>query len=426
MLKNMLFVSLLFLTGYYSLAHNQQMVDRVHHFFNVGTVEQKGMPISNAFYSDAQDILVDVDTLDDAEKEIVLTRLPAVVDYEPTNFGPYKNLYDFSVFAEKDKQGGILFVGDSTISWGFSLDLFETMVGQKVHAFTFGLNVMDEALLLATERIVECYYSTPPTVMVSHSLGSMGKLERLSRDADQIVLDISRAKDCDAVHTLVSDNRKEILAPSSEGAPALNVQQDMVSGEHTSQLGAVNLKVADLLDFKKYRANIATHKPEMPKLSHVRLYKILEPNKFKEIDSSDWSFYRWRPEIRIPVRWNGIYDYWRPVSAEAEQVIKEEYERLYPKDIHRVMVRHQEWAKKDACFILPITISGESKLRRSFLPSGSSCRIDFTSILLAQKRQPRIKMQSNHHFAFTGGVIFAAIAGKHFAGESLPVWQKNI
>jgi hypothetical protein len=86
-------------------------------------------------------------------------------------------------------------------------------------------------------------------------------------------------------------------------------------------------------------------------------------------------FYRWRPEYRILLESSDEIYYWLPVNVEDEQHrLKEFLRRDDADEVKRIKARYQSWAQKNVCFIIPLTMSGESLLRGSFIPDTSTCR----------------------------------------------------
>lgn len=262
---------------------------------------------------------------------------------------------------------------------------------------------MDEALILATEKVINCYYDESPTVMVSESLGAMGKPERLSRQQDQAIVNISKTQNCRQLYQLVERHRQK-----GEGLPK---KDEMVA-----------VQLSNILDFKSYRKSVARFESEMNPLEHVRLHKIMEPDKLEKINNSDLYFYRWQPEFRIPYKHGNQYSTWHPPSREVEKAKYKKYLNDHGERIELISSRHRRWAEKNACFILPLTLSGESALRTSFLPDDSVCRIDFADVIAAEPHTPTITMEGNHHFIASGGIVFAALAGKYVATKEFPAW----
>ena len=414
MIKSYLYISLLILCGYLSFVYNQTVVISVNAAFGIGVtgasedqIDQDRIRTPADFVDLIAEDLLDVDSLSDREKDVVVQGIPATIDYESRNRGPYTNIYDFSVFDNKDKHGGILVVGDSTMSWGFSISHFSEIAETEVHGLTFGLNAMDDALLLATDRVIECYYAKSPTVMVSHALRSIDAPIRLRREQDQAIVEISKTSNCKQLYRLVSQNRKTDTTASSG-----------------DQRKTENSQPGGFWRFRNYRAAVASIEPEIGYLKHVELHKIMEDGIFEEMDNSAWSFYRWQPEYRIPFRHDEFYDdIWRPSSHEEERTYFLKYVEEHPDSIEVAASNHRSWARKNACFVLPLTKSAESGVRKHFIPDDVVCQIDFPAIAGANYPSLAIKMNGNHHYAASGGIVFAALAGKYIKSRQLPTWQ---
>lgn len=429
-MKNLVFILVVVLSGYVSLSYNSWFVSKVHAKFRVGVLaegasdeNQEDIALPADFLADATRMLEDVSSLSAEQKTQFMASIPESVDYEFTNQGPYRNIFDFSVFSNRNKSGGIFIVGDSTVAWGFSVDHFAQFAEAEVHALTFGFNVMDDLLLQATDKIIQCFYKSPPTVMVSHSMGSIENPERLRREQDFAIIAIAETKSCEQLYKLVDKNREyeKILQRKKRNADSRNSVQISGSSDQLSRDDSMTAVLA-LFDFQRYRETIARLEPEMYPLEHVRLHKILEPEKFTELDRSDWSFYRWRPEFRIPFRRDKVYFPWKYLGEDVESENKRLFIRENAGSINAIKSRHREWAERQACFIMPVTLSGESHLRESFLPDESVCHLDFEEIL---RRDPAltITLQGKQHYAAAGGLIFAALAGNAIRDRELPRWK---
>ena len=233
--------------------------------------------------------------------------------------------------------------------------------------------------------------------MLSQSLGSMSKPERLNRQQDLAIIEISQTENCAQLYALVEKNRQV---------------------DDTNEVS-----LTDFLNFDKYRSAIALLNLKVTKMEHVRLHEIMEPAKFKEINTSQLFFYRWRPEYRIPLFSDNQYDYWEPINTEDEQQKLEVYKQNHEDDFKLIIARHRIWTKHNTCFILPLTLEGEALLRETFIPD-NACRINFSDILLAESSIPKISLQSNHHYGATGGIVFGSLAGKYIAVREFPVWNE--
>ncbi len=399
--KTTLYSLLLVLCAYLAMGFNQWGVLAIHSFAGLrvtqGNANEKNMQTPDAFIASVADALTHSTTLSEADKAVVVGAIPTSLDYEYSHQAPYENVFDFSVFDLKNKQGGILLLGDSTISWGFSVNHFAAMAQVEVHALTFGRNTMDAVLLAATDRIIECYYANPPTVMISNSLTSVSLPSRLNRRQDRAIGDIARTENCEQLDELVNSNRPK--------------EPDQ-------------LKLSESLDFRNYRAMIAQIGPGIGRLRHVRLHEIMEPEKFEETGRVDLYFYRWQPEFRIPFRRNSEYLHWRAHESGKTEEFLDRYLRQYGDGVESVAASHRSWADRDACFIQPLTLSPESAVRELFFPAGSFCRLDFNAIAQADAASMQILMLSGNHQAASGGVVFAAIVGKTIRGKRFPTWRR--
>ena len=396
-----LFIAVL---GYITLLYNYEIISTINTHFNIEFVAkenyQKNIMTPVSLIDDVKYSLSEINSLTDDEKEVVLQEIPKIVDYEYRQ-GPYKNIFDFSVFDKKNKQSGILLVGDSTLSWGFSIGHLEKFSGVEVHALTYGLNIMDDVLLQATDRIIQCFYKEPPAVLLSNSLESMGKKHRLNRVQDAAIIEISNTKNCEQLYKLVSERRK---------------------------IGGEKINFSDVFDFRKYRKKIDKVKPVMNVVSHVDIHKIIEPEKFRKLDNSaKWSFIRWVPEFRLPVILNKKHKnkVWKYIDG-ADEINYQYFLNKYAKNNVDTMLlikdRHRHWFDRNACFIVPLTINAQSLIRKYYSPDKRTCWVNFPDIAKANPKAV-IKMQSKHHLGSSGGIVFASLVGKSVKSMALPQWE---
>jgi hypothetical protein len=247
-----------------------------------------------------RDLNVTLEGLEDAgvvvreESEAIRSVLPSQVDYEFGNQAPYGNPFDFAVFDRRDKSGGLLVVGDSSVSFGLSLDHIALGFEEEVHSVAFGFNTLDATLLSAIDRIVRCYYEAPPIVLVSHATYVL-KSERLRRGQDLAIRHVAEAGDCEALDALVGQRRTRAGDGEGKAWPSP-------------------------FDFAAYRAFVKAAVESPIELRHVAIHELIEPARFDLVDmEAEWQFVRWAPEFRVPYRPEFDYRMWRPVAARFEQ-----------------------------------------------------------------------------------------------------------
>jgi len=398
-ITNVSYCVVLLLCGYVATRFNPFLVSAIHTAADVtvrpGAVSAHDIPTPHDFLADVTALLARTAALSDAEKRRVLHTIPATVDFEASLQPPYENIFHFSLFDDRAKKGGILLLGDSTLSWGFSVDHFAAMAGSEVHALAYGRNTMEGTLLAATDRIVDCFYARPPAVVISNSLKNMRRGTRQRGPQDRAVTEIAATRNCDELYRLVARHRPE---------------------KRTSRWRKA-------LGFRTYRAALAGVVQPLVRLQHVELHRVMEPAKFSARQGTGLYFYRWQPEFRVPFMRGDAYHTWRPHDPREEQKYLEQYLDKFGDSVEPVASMHQRWAHRDACFVLPLTMPAESAVRRHLFPTDSVCRLDLPALVRAEASALAIPMQSDHHLAGAGGIVLAAIAGKHVRDRQLPRWR---
>jgi hypothetical protein len=396
--RNLGYVALIGAAALLAVEFNDRLVTATHSAASLAigqdNADRPGIPIPDDLVSAVERGLAQARSLSPNDRLAARAALPDELDYEYTARPPWPNIFDFSVFDRPGRRGGILLVGDSTVSWGFSAPHLAALSAREVHALTWGRNPMDESLLEAVDRIVECYWDEPPAVMVSNSLRALESPERLRRAQDRALAEITAAGNCESLFDLVAARR--------------------ASGDSAAR------EPGEWSTFDGYRQRLSGLLRSPVKLRHARLHEIMEPAKFAEPGRTDLYFYRWRPEFRIPFLRDGGYARWRPHTRSAGRSGPVDS----PDQTVRIQAAHRAWMDRQACFVIPLTMRPESEARLDYIGSDRACVIDFNAIAAADGGELDLPLQGSQHLAVAGGIVLASIVGKYLRNADLPVWRR--
>jgi hypothetical protein len=286
----------------------------------------------------------------------------------------------------------VLFVGDSTLMWGFDHRQAAYNSGLRTAQISFGQNTPDNDLAAFTALLARCVVSPDGIIVLSYSRRGLAG-NRPSRPVDIDVRESVQLKDC------------------SDLDEAMNEK--------------VNEKPNPFLDNSSYKSNfldtLIVKTDSWIPLSSARIgWKSFFPDKH-ETDRSN--FLVWQPGLKVV--WRGDHGYWNYRQLNPKKAIKDwlEEEKSMPDDYRdagkiNMRVWNQEIVGRPVCHVLPPTSTDEDfrfGLWRDW--TRSRCLLDFGTIIYNQLNIAKIKVTGRHHYMEESGLIMAASIGKLLGAE---------
>ncbi len=319
-------------------------------------------------------------------------RLPAQVLLEEGNRGPYANILELIPNDSFENKLDVLFVGDSTISWGFDHTQFEQHSGLRTASLSFGLNVPDEDLANFVSLVAKCAMNDDGLIILSHSLRVLGQ-ERGARPQDEDVRRISTTVDgCTAL-------RRTLI-----GEPA--AQSNLLTNRNR-------------YDEEVLRGLEERLDPLNPLWSARIGWNDFSPDE-DAAQGDDLLFLRWDPAFRVPYQREG-FPSWRYRSLDLEQS-RRGWSRMRSRidsgsdsnEKRNLALWDHEHIGKTVCHILPITIRDESLRYWMWAEwTNSRCLLNYSDIVKDVYDIQSLEMESHHHYGNAGGLIMAAALGEH-------------
>ena len=333
--------------------------------------------------------------------------IPAKATLEVGNKGPYRDTQ--AMMEGLEEKIDVLFVGDSTVSFGFDYHQFELNSGLIARSLTFGLNVPDQLLAQVVTGIAHCFMSKNGVVILSFSDAVLGR-ERAARPEDNNIRAAAQlGNDCGKLANFWRTKKAQVRGPGTQ------IVENTEGSEST--LGV-------LLDRKEYNQQVfdklvdsaASISPFWS--ARISLFDFVMPKPAtngtgdkKEQKQSD--YFRWDPAFGVQFGEN--FKTWqnRPVSIVDVGVSDDVLNA--PTRRKNLSVWSTEKIGVPVCTVFPITIEDEIQRYAEWLHWGSSsCLLVYPNILGRMGVDQDLDMQSNHHFGNQSGLIMAAALGKYF------------
>jgi len=338
-----------------------------------------------------------MDEVERLKKQGIKLNVPDRVDFEATNKQPHRNIFDFFDIDDFNDKIDVLFIGDSTISWGFDYQQFEFASGLKAASFSFGLNVPDRHLVTFASLLARCVVDDAGIVILSHSRGMFGA-KRKNRKQDRDIKKVAaNAHNCADLKNLIKKHSANTAKPG--------IRDILLDREEYNRL------VLDALE---------EHMHGLIPLWSARIgWQDYFPKK-EEAEHGLQSFLRWDPAFRVPLekkpnRWK-----YRRLNVDRskrnwKKMLKHSKRNYAKKTIRKL----KSWSEKEigrtVCHVLPISIRDESY--RYWMWSKwtqSRCLLNYAEIVSKQYGIRKLELQKNHHYANTSGLIMASALGKFF------------
>lgn len=295
----------------------------------------------------------------------------------------------------------VLFVGDSSVSWGFDFTQFARQSELRTASLSFGMNVPDNHLAALVRHLVECFMQEDGVVILSYSWRVLSAAIRLNRTQDRFIIDGARLTDC---HRLVAlfDSGKPIASASAFPEALWNRR-----AYGSILLSPLQTAAGRLIPLSSARIGVAN---------------MVERFQSPAAATSDpITFLRWHPSFRIPLVDN-LKFFWRYREFDDDRALrdwdsfkKSNESLIIKRRSERLYTWRREFIGRKVCVASPITVMDESWRYGEWKEFGrSDCFLNYSEIFAETTGMTKIPMQDNHHFANFGGLIMADALGRYF------------
>lgn len=333
---------------------------------------------------------------DDFER---LLELPQEASLERGNHGPTEDMS--SLLDLEGRTLDVLFVGDSTVSWGFDHTQFQRASGLETASLAFGMNLPDEHLATLVTNLARCFLHPNGVVVLSYSWGLLSRPSRGDRAQDRFIVDTARLRDCDQLARAFDTSTADLERPRA-GDALWNR-----SAYEATVLAPLRAKVGSFLPFWSARIGV------------LDLARRASPEEARKRHL----FLRWHPSFRVPLLDQPDSWVYRPLDRSA--ALREWHAftaTAEPRKLERRRERLARWSResigRSVCVALPITVQDESMRYGEWLEIGkSACMIDYAEVVRGAAGLTRLPMGVNQHYANLGGLIMAHSLGRYFRDE---------
>jgi hypothetical protein len=281
----------------------------------------------------------------------------------------------------------VLFVGDSTLMWGFDHRQVAHNSGLRTAQISFGQNTPDSGLAWFTRLLAQCVMADDGIVVLSYSQkGLVG--QRANRPIDAEVRASVELQNCTDLAEAMQGDTSVPANPLTDLARYKTVVLD----ELVQATNAVT-------PFWSARIGWTNFFPDKRDKKYIK-YLV------------------WQNGLKIP--WQADFDYWRfrqldTDKASADWQIKQA--ELSAEDRKTGRGYMQAWngsqIGRPVCHVLPPTSVDEDfrfGLWRDW--TSSRCLLDFGSIAESQLGVTELKVIDKHHYGEESGLVMAAAVGK--------------
>lgn len=323
--------------------------------------------------------------------------LPRNAVLEPGNYGVTREMS--GLIDLEGRKLDVLFVGDSSISWGFDFTQFARQSELRTASLSFALNVPDNHLATFVRRLVGCFMQKNGIVILSYSWRILSLASRPSRTQDQFIFDGAGLADCHRLVALFDARKPPVGAAAFPDAlwnrkayGSILLDPLQTAAGRLIPLSSARIGVADMI--QRFHPSPATPFPV--------------------------SFLRWHPSFRIPL----VDDpkFWRYREFDDSRALRDwvsfknsRKTRTMDRWRERVSTWNREFIGRKVCVALPMTMEDQSWRYGEWKELGrSSCLLNYPEILAETTGIIQLPMQGNYHYANFGGLIMADALGRYF------------
>jgi hypothetical protein len=281
----------------------------------------------------------------------------------------------------------ILFVGDSTLMWGFDHRQAAYNSGLRTAQISFGQNVPDKYLAAFTTLLARCVLSPDGIIVLSYSYRGLAG-NRPSRPADIDLQESVQLKNCSDLNKEMNEQVDEKTNPFLDNASYKSIILDTLIVKTDSWIPLSSTRIG---------------------------WKTFFPDKY---ETARRKYLVWQSGLKVV--WQGDIDYWNYRQLNPKKAIKDwlEKEKSMPddyRDASKINMRlwNQETVGRPVCHVLPPTSNDQDYrfgLWRDW--TQSRCLLDFGTIIYNQLNIAELKVIDKHHYMEESGFIMAASIGK--------------
>jgi hypothetical protein len=321
--------------------------------------------------------------------KLIVPPITKLFSFNPWNSFSLMSMIPKDAFTNKID---ILFIGDSTLMWGFDHRQAAYNSDLRTAQISFGQNVPDKYLAGFTTLLARCVLSPDGIIVLSYSYrGLAGK--RASRPADIDVRESVQLKNCSDLNEAMNEKVDENPNPFLDNASYKSIFLDTLIVKTDSWIPLSSTRIG---------------------------WKNFFPDKY-EVDRR--KFLVWQAGLKVV--WQGDNIYWNYRQLNPKKAVKDwlEKEKSMPDDFRdagKINMRawSQEIVGRPICHVLPPTSNDQDYrfgLWRDW--TQSRCLLDFGTIIYNQLNITKLKMVDRHHYMEESGLLMAASIGKLLGAE---------
>ena len=320
------------------------------------------------------------------------------------------DLYDaISNILNAEEKLDVLFVGDSTVSWGFSYEQFSKSSGLVTGCIAFGLNIPDKFLAVAVKKIAQCSMKKDGLIILSFGWHASSKKNRLNRKKDNFIKQIgsNQVGGCDEIDDMVAgqiNNSGGLKQHYPVGDVLLSV--DLYNAEVRRPLKRF-LEEHSLLH--PLHLNIAQVAPQLDDIKDRR----------KALAQRKTVFLQWDPAFKVLFNKSDLEkDNWHYSEFIKKQALEDfnGYAANNPERVRQYQENMTCWRPefigRKVYEALPITVNDEDYryiLWKKYSPTDAL--LNYEQILKTESNITRLQMSGNHHFKNMSGFYMARALG---------------
>lgn len=363
----------------------------------------KDKVVSNPLYAYAES-LSDPGRLAIAEKCVVQV---------PGTKSAYGNLYNvIADILNAEEKLDVLFVGDSTISYGFSYEQFAKSSGLVTGCIAFGLNVPDEYLAGAVKKIAQCAMKKDGVIILSFGWHVFSKKERLNREKDNLIKLIAddRISTCEEIAGIVTARWRDFNAFKKK----YTIWNILLSVDRYN--AGVRRPLKDFLERHSFlhplHLNVAQLAPQLDDMRYRKKTPALQRLVFLQ----------WDPAFKVLFNKGDLKkDHWHYSEFIKKQALEDfnGYAADNPGRVSQYQENMTYWCPeyigRKVYEALPITVKNEDYryiLWKKY--SKTDALLNYKQILKSVSNITGLQMSGNHHFKSMSGLYMARALGLFF------------
>ena len=340
--------------------------------------------------------------------------------------GKGRSFYDFPLFLEKEKSLDVLFIGDSSLAWGFRPDIFETATGLQTGVFTYEAQLLNKANVALYKALAECFLKPSGKLVLSFALGTQ------TADPDITNLPHLKVYEDDIVAANEAIKQDKFCQEFRDGATLAEGQSK------TQDSQSIPFSIKTLLSFERYqnlldewRALLKSRGMKLPKISFYqdKMLAYINPDWEAELNQGQQN-----KILRLRENPDTITLFYPEVEvyAPTQKISKQVDLSLFKPDDNLTDNAHAVIeglsGVRDVVYLIPLSTSSDGRppRNRSFYQYFYKDEFGLIDMFYHFEihKLPPIPMQFGHHPLNEGGVIQTLEIAKAI-NELKPQWNKS-